>query len=79
MQNDESETESNALAEVLDRTPGAYHEPLHMVRVVDATHSTKGERKEYFLRLPPEIETAREAVAWTFGLSREEYNPTVQA
>ncbi len=53
---------------------GDDEEPLNMVKVVDATHT----RKEYLLRVPPELETAREAVAWTFGLSGEDYNPTIQ-
>ncbi len=29
----------------------------------------------YFLRVPPHIETAKEAVAWTFGLREREYAP----
>jgi hypothetical protein len=33
----------------------------------------------YHLRVPPDVTTAREAVAWTFGLRAEEYQPQVQA
>lgn len=31
--------------------------------------------RQYFLRVPPTIQTAAEAVAWTFHLSVEEYHP----
>lgn len=31
--------------------------------------------RQYFLRVPPTIQTAAEAVAWSFGLSVEEYWP----
>jgi hypothetical protein len=31
--------------------------------------------REYFLRVPPTIQTTAEAMAWTFGLSVEEYRP----
>jgi Domain of unknown function (DUF6745) len=37
------------------------------VEVVNATAELDGSRRHYFLRVPPEMETAREAVAWTFG------------
>ncbi|MBF0618705.1 MAG: hypothetical protein HQL19_00900 [Candidatus Omnitrophica bacterium] len=33
----------------------------------------------YVLRVPPEMQTVREAVAWTFGLSESEYQPTQEA
>jgi hypothetical protein len=32
----------------------------------------------YWLRVPPHARTAKEAVAWTFGLSEQEYAPMVQ-
>ena len=35
--------------------------------------------KEYFLRVPPTMRTAREAVAWTFELSPEQYRPEFQS
>lgn len=48
-------------------------EDIVAVYVKDASTTRK-----YFLRVPPKIKTAREAVAWTFGFSEDEYNPTVQ-
>lgn len=50
-----------------------WDEPLVMVRVINSTAEPDGTFKEYFLRVPPETTTAKEAVAWTFGLSTEEY------
>lgn len=48
---------------------------LDFVRVKNATPEPDGSRKEYFLSVPPGMTTAREAVAWTFGLREMEYNP----
>ena len=36
-------------------------------------------RREYVLRVPPAITTAREGVAWTFGVTAEEYQPAAQS
>lgn len=35
--------------------------------------------KDYMLRVPPSVHTAREAVAWTFGLEAEDYEPGVES
>jgi hypothetical protein len=53
-------------------------EPLVMVRVRDATPDRAGERKEYWLRVPPTTRTAREAVAWTFDKRPQDYAPVVE-
>lgn len=53
-------------------------EPLVMVEVTNSTAEPDGTLKRYFLRVPPETTTAREAVAWTFGMSEEEYFPIVE-
>jgi hypothetical protein len=45
------------------------------VRVRDATHP----RRIYVLRVPPTCTTAREAVAWTFGMTADEYQPIAQS
>ncbi len=51
-------------------------EPLTMVRVKNATMEPDGSYRTYFLRVPPYIATAREAVAWTFSFdSAEDYEP----
>lgn len=50
-------------------------EPLAMVCVTNSTMEPDGSYKRYFLRVPPQIETAREAVAWTFGIAPADYKP----
>jgi hypothetical protein len=54
-------------------------EPIVVVKVIDSTAAPDGSRRQYFLRVPPHISSARAAVAWTFGMSAAEYNPLVQA
>lgn len=49
--------------------------PLVMVRVRNSTPKPDGNHQHYWLRVPPTIHTAHEAVAWTFGLTPDEYRP----
>ncbi|WP_042379230.1 DUF6745 domain-containing protein [Streptacidiphilus melanogenes] len=53
-------------------------EPLVMVEVVNSTPEPDGTNRVYWLRVPPSTRSAREGVAWTFGLSVEEYQPQSQ-
>lgn len=53
-------------------------EPLVVVRVVNSTPEPDGSRKEYWLRVPPNVATARQAVAWTFSVDQAEYAPQVE-
>lgn len=53
-------------------------EPLVMVRVVNSTAEPDHSFKKYFIRVPPDIQRAREAVAWTFGKEENEYDPALQ-
>ena len=43
------------------------------VEVVNGTAEADGSRKRYVLRVPSRMRTAREAVAWTYGLTAEQY------
>jgi hypothetical protein len=45
------------------------------VRVKNSTPEVDGTHKYYFLCVPPYMSTARQAIAWTFGKSEEEYCP----
>jgi hypothetical protein len=54
----------------------ANDEPLVMVQVTNRTPEPDGSFKDYFLRVPPTMETARDAVAWTFAT--KSYRPTVE-
>ncbi len=53
-------------------------EPVVVVKVTNRTAEPDGSRKFYFLRVPPYMTSARNAVAWTFNMSPEEYQPTIQ-
>jgi hypothetical protein len=53
-------------------------EPVVMVEVRNSTPEPDGSRRTYLLRVPPGTQTAREAVAWTFGLSFDAYRPAVE-
>ncbi|MER6015697.1 DUF6745 domain-containing protein [Streptomyces bluensis] len=50
-------------------------EPLVMVEVVNSTPEPDGTHRTYWLRVPPRTRTAREGVAWTFGLDAADYTP----
>lgn len=54
-------------------------EPIVMVIVENATQEQGVEPKKYMLRVPPDMCTAKEAVAWTFGLTEDEYDPVVES
>jgi hypothetical protein len=45
-------------------------EPIMMVKVIDSTT-----KDVYLIRVPPEMKTVKQAVAWTFGMEEEEYHP----
>jgi hypothetical protein len=47
------------------------------VEVVNGTEEPDGSVKHYFLRVPPQMRTATEAVAWTYGMTVEEYRQVV--
>ena len=53
-------------------------EPIVMVRCINATQEPDGSFHEYFIRVPPQIETALGAVAWTFGMTAKEYQPVAE-
>jgi len=48
------------------------------VEVINATPEPDGSRKHYFLQVPANLRTAREAVAWTYGIAPERYDRLVQ-
>jgi hypothetical protein len=53
-------------------------EPIVMVHITNSTAEPDGQFRSYFLRVPPTVATAREAVAWTFGMSADEYDPLIE-
>jgi hypothetical protein len=61
-----------ALYEV--QLPNEWERVARYVYVTDASTP-----RVYFLRVPPHIQTAAEAVAWTFGFKEDEYHPVQEA
>ena len=53
-------------------------DPLVTVKVVNPTPEPDGTYEDFVIRVPPEVETAEEAVAWTFGMDKDEYNPEIE-
>ena len=53
-------------------------EPLVMVEVINSTVHPDQTRPHYFLRVPPDMTTARQAIAWTFGKEAHEYAPVIE-
>jgi hypothetical protein len=53
-------------------------EPIVMIEVVNSTREPDGRFKRYWLRVPPKVTTARDAVAWTFDVPAAEYAPSVE-
>ncbi|MEU6669152.1 DUF6745 domain-containing protein [Streptomyces sp. NPDC046727] len=50
-------------------------EPVVMVEVLNSTPEPDGSHRTYWLRVPPTTRTARQGVAWTFGLDPSVYAP----
>jgi hypothetical protein len=53
-------------------------EDVVMVEVVNSTPEPDGTSRTYWLRVPPATRTAKEGVAWTFGLTADGYEPLRQ-
>lgn len=58
--------------------PLAFEEAIVVVKVKNSTPEQDGNYKNYFLRVPPHIRTAKEAVAWSFGMNEKEYSPNIE-
>ena len=54
-------------------------EPILIVEVVNRSPEPDGSFKHYGLRVPPELRTAHQAVAWTFGKTPETYAPLMES
>lgn len=61
----------------LFRMPG--REPFVILQVINSTPEPDGKLKKYFLHVPPNVVSPKEAVAWTFGMRTEDYAPSVES
>lgn len=57
---------------------GQGQDPLMMIEVINSTPEQDGTYKKYFLRVPPTMLTAQQAVAWTFSMEND-YNPIIES
>lgn len=62
----------------LSRTTDWSWDRARFVEVVNSTPEPDGSRHHYFIRVPPEMQTAKQAVAWTFDLGEVEYRPGIE-
>jgi hypothetical protein len=46
--------------------------------VINGTPEPDGTLKHYFLQVPANMRSPREAVAWTYGLPEQRYRPSVR-
>ena len=60
------------------RKSGTGAEPILLLEIVNATVSLDGTPSRKVLRVPPTMGTARQAMAWTFGLDEAEYRPAIE-
>lgn len=51
---------------------------LKMVKLENSTREKDGTRKPYFFRVPPEVNSCAEAVAWMYGVDVNMYRPHVE-
>lgn len=75
----DEDPEWGTLYELPGETPS---EPMVLLKVINSTAEPDGSFSEYYLRVPPTMFNAREAVRWTFGgdemLGSQVYAPLVQ-
>ena len=57
---------------------GPERQPTLLVKVAETVNEADGRARHHWLPVPPYMATAREAVAWTFGKTEQEYRPTVE-
>jgi hypothetical protein len=60
---------------VLFQIDGIFDEPVSYLKVINSTQEPDGSYKNYYLCVPPQTKKCKEAVAWTFGMNADEYQP----
>jgi hypothetical protein len=64
----------NPAQPILAQRPG----DIDIVEVENGTPESDGSHKTYWLNVPPDMQTARQAVAWTYGMTADEYGGLVE-
>ena len=55
-----------------------HDQSIVMLKVKNSSPEPDGSFRDYWLRVPPTVRTAKEAVAWTFGMTEKQYQPEVE-
>ncbi len=50
----------------------------YYVKVINGTQEDDGSFREYYKEVPPDMDTAKEAVAWTYGLHPDDYDIAIR-
>jgi hypothetical protein len=53
-------------------------ETIVVLEVINSTREPDGTFNHYWMRVPPTMETAREAAAWTFDIPADKYAPSIE-
>lgn len=53
-------------------------EDMYLLKVINATPEPDGSSRVYIIRVPPDMKTAKQARAWTFGFAEEEFYPIIE-
>lgn len=61
-----------------ERDLGDRRLPVTVVQVKNSTPEPDGSYKDYFLRVPPDMQRPKQAIAWTFSKQEDEYNPIIE-
>lgn len=56
----------------------SWRDNIRVVKVINKSPEPDGTFNVYFLQVPPWCKTAKEAVAWTFDMREEDYDPIVE-
>lgn len=51
---------------------------FYYVKVINGTVENNGTRREYYKEVPPDMDTAKEAVAWTYGMHPDNYEVAIR-
>ena len=57
----------------------AVHQRLDTMRQLGVHVDTEPRFKDYFLRVPPQMRSAHESVAWSFGKTVDQYAPSIES
>lgn len=55
---------------------GVFEDPILYLKVINSTMEPDGTYKNYYLCVPPNMKTCKQAVSWTFRMEEDQYQPS---